>query len=75
MDGWVAKMYCPCANMFVVIDCDTLLDLWKTTSKNGEFFLDVGSNIGTCSLLMLSAGHKVSSLFFFFFFFFFFFCV
>jgi|JI10StandDraft_1071094.scaffolds.fasta_scaffold1238734_2 hypothetical protein len=40
-------------------DCDTLLELWKSPPKEGEFFLDVGANIGTCSMLMLSSGVNV----------------
>ena len=38
-------------------DCDALLGLWNASG----LFLDIGANIGTCTLLMLAAGARVAA--------------
>ena len=48
-------------------DCDPLIDMWHTVKAAPEvvqhdpegIFVDAGANIGSCSLLMAAAGHKV----------------
>ena len=41
-------------------DCDPLLALWRRAGGDStSVFLDIGANIGTCSLLMLAAGVRV----------------
>ena len=48
-------------------DCFPLIHMWKNTlkssaneySKIDSFFVDVGANIGSCSLMMAAAGVKV----------------
>jgi len=39
-------------------DCDELLPVWRGANASG-LFVDIGANIGTCTLLMLAEGARV----------------